>query len=83
MYQKKVPHDQTKVRYELGTPRLSRNTDLETYNHLNEVNNKAGSEVAQSSQNDYDHVNNTAANEYTEVVGDGFLNSSTHNVNNQ
>ena len=53
------------------------------YNHLNEVNNKAGSEVAQSSQNDYDLVNNTAANEYTEVVGDGFLNSSTPNVNNQ
>ena len=62
---------------------MSRNTDLETYNHLNEVNYKAGSEVAQSSQNDYDHVNNTAANEYTEVVGDGFLNSSTNNVNNQ
>ena len=39
--------------------------------------------MVQSPQNDYDFVNFTAANEYTEVIGDGFLNSSTNDENNQ
>ena len=60
---KKVSYDQTKARFELVTPRMSRYYDLEATNNLNEVNNKddgnhqmTGSEVSQSQHNDNDFV---------------------------